>query len=77
MPRINKAKETVKVNSRQYEEEFTIDLAVDVLHTALECKGNVTHFVKAPVRLTIFRSFYVATNPDPHGFGSTLFLAAS
>ncbi len=77
MPRVNKAKETVKVASRQHEEEFTLDLAVDVLHTALDCKGNATHFVKAPVCLTILGSFYVATNPDPHGLRSTLFLAAS
>lgn len=39
MPRIAKAKETAKSSSRQQEEEYTVDLAVDILHTALDCKG--------------------------------------
>lgn len=77
MPRINKAKETAKMNSRQHEEEFTVDLAVDVLHTALDCKGNATHFVTGPACLTILDSFHGATNSDPHGSSSALFLAAT
>ncbi|KAF9486156.1 hypothetical protein BDN70DRAFT_237181 [Pholiota conissans] len=39
MPRIAKAKEAPKSSQRLQDEEFTIDLAVDMLHTALDCKA--------------------------------------
>ncbi|KAF8970368.1 hypothetical protein BDZ97DRAFT_1902071 [Flammula alnicola] len=46
LPRISKVKEISKSLSGHQEEEYTIDLAIDLLHTALNCNAFTTHQIQ-------------------------------
>jgi hypothetical protein len=62
MSRVEKAQESMKSRSAAHEEEYTMGLAVDLLHTGMDSKG-ASLLCRPGLRTNYLRSIYYPTNP--------------